>query len=128
MEKIYFYKTTNSELGDLYQALEDGKIIESDERGAFALHKKYQFLGWSDGMELLRHRKKVSDSDLDKKTKMLKRTKKSDKALLQEAIRKEIEKAINNPDKSPPPDPSVMGIDGRPIRDPSIRSRINLLR
>jgi len=121
MEKIYFYKTTNSELGDLYQALEDGKIIESDERGAFALHKKYQFLGWSDGMELLRHRKKVSDSDLDKKTKMLKRTKKSDKALLQEAIRKEIEKA-------PPPDPSVMGIDGRPIRDPSIRSRINLLR
>lgn len=109
MPRIYFYETPK------------GEIIDADEINAFRYHRQFKYIGWSDGrfIEAVRFKPRRNDKNIQEAESI------DERKIILDAAAAEIEFARNNPDRSPPPDPSRVDIDGKIINDPNI---LNILR
>ena len=85
--------------------------MDADFRTASKKHNEYRqqgwtFLGWSDGSYI----KELYAKNLTAKTKGVRK-------IIKEAQEKEIQSAIDNPDKMPPRESEGMDLNGNPIQD-----------
>jgi hypothetical protein len=114
--KIFFFYKRNPVNGEL-----TGDIVdESDEKSAFNCYKTprlFAFIGWSDGRFMSKVR---IPAVYDDKTKMMKKSKKSDVKRIKDAAAAELEFAKTNPDRTPPRDMNRKGLNGQPLDNPQL--------
>ena len=97
--------------GRIYWYKKGKEFMDVDFRTAGKKHNEYrqqgwEYLGWSDGSYI----RELYAKNLTSKTKGVKST-------IREAQKKEIQSAIDNPDKIIPRESEGMDINGKPISD-----------
>lgn len=116
MTKVYFFEKRNPTTGEL-----TGEIIDTDERIAWDYYCKprfFDFIGYSDGSELEKLRKELT-MKRSKETNMGVQPTKATRERILEAQAKELEKARQNPDKTPPRNLTRMQF-GNPTRNGTV--------
>lgn len=101
----------------------NGEYVDFDESLAYIYFRSpdLRYVGWSEGRFVAEAKRKMPATKYDKETKMMKKPTKAIADLLKAAYLQEVEFARDNPDKSPPPDKSRLGLREQDERNPALK-------
>ncbi len=124
-QKIFWFQRRHPRDGTIMPG-----YLDCDEQSAFDFinkPRKFFYAGWSDGRFLKELKDQIPKPDKDQKTGMIEKESEEVHQLLVDAREKEIEFAINNPDKKGPRNLSSFNIQGGIQDDPRITGQAQAL-